>query len=63
VPTARAHRLASLADLLRREVVLPYISPISPIYLPYISPISPLQTSFDVRWCKGNVGEKIFQPW
>ena len=21
------------------------------------------QTSFDVRWCKGNVGEKIFQPW
>ena len=21
------------------------------------------QTSFDVRWCKGNVGERIFQPW
>ena len=21
------------------------------------------QTSFDVRWCKGNVGETIFQPW
>jgi len=21
------------------------------------------QTSFDVKWCKGNVGEKIFQPW
>ena len=21
------------------------------------------QNSFDVRWCKGNVGEKIFQPW
>ena len=21
------------------------------------------QTSFDVRWCKGNVGEKIFAPW
>ncbi|EOD10111.1 hypothetical protein EMIHUDRAFT_248539 [Emiliania huxleyi CCMP1516] len=21
------------------------------------------QTSFDVRWCKGNIGEKIFQPW
>ncbi|OEU07619.1 FAD/NAD(P)-binding domain-containing protein [Fragilariopsis cylindrus CCMP1102] len=21
------------------------------------------QNSFDVRWCKGNIGEKIFQPW
>ena len=21
------------------------------------------QTSFDVRWCKGNIGEMIFQPW
>eukprot|EP00966_Prymnesium_polylepis_P284843 6580894-Prymnesium_polylepis.1 len=21
------------------------------------------QTSFDVRWCRGNVGELIFQPW
>ena len=21
------------------------------------------QTSFDVRWCKGNIGELIFQPW
>lgn len=21
------------------------------------------QTSFDVRWCRGNVGEKIFAPW
>jgi uncharacterized protein with NAD-binding domain and iron-sulfur cluster len=21
------------------------------------------QTSFDVRWCRGNVGEKIFRPW
>ena len=21
------------------------------------------QTSFDVRWCKGNVGETIFKPW
>lgn len=21
------------------------------------------QTAFDVRWCRGNVGEKIFQPW
>jgi len=21
------------------------------------------QTSFDVRWCRGNIGEKIFQPW
>ena len=21
------------------------------------------QTSFDVRWCKGNVGARIFQPW
>ena len=21
------------------------------------------QTSFDVRWCRGNVGDKIFRPW
>ncbi|KAL7550456.1 hypothetical protein ACHAWF_017754 [Thalassiosira exigua] len=21
------------------------------------------QDSFDVRWCKGNIGDKIFQPW
>ena len=21
------------------------------------------QTAFDVRWCRGNVGEKIFTPW
>ncbi len=21
------------------------------------------QNSFDVRWCKGNIGEKVFQPW
>mmetsp|Transcript_19537 Transcript_19537/g.54505 ORF Transcript_19537/g.54505 Transcript_19537/m.54505 type:complete len:437 (+) Transcript_19537:1-1311(+) len=21
------------------------------------------QNSFDVRWCKGNIGERIFQPW
>ncbi len=21
------------------------------------------QNSFDVRWCKGNIGEKIFSPW
>jgi len=21
------------------------------------------QNSFDVRWCKGNIGQKIFQPW
>jgi len=21
------------------------------------------QNAFDVRWCRGNVGEKIFQPW
>ena len=21
------------------------------------------QNSFDVRWCKGNIGDKIFQPW
>lgn len=21
------------------------------------------QNSFDVRWCKGNIGEKIFAPW
>ena len=21
------------------------------------------QTSFDVRWCKGNVGEQVFAPW
>jgi tRNA U34 5-carboxymethylaminomethyl modifying enzyme MnmG/GidA len=21
------------------------------------------QTSFDVRWCRANVGEKIFRPW
>lgn len=21
------------------------------------------QNSFDVRWCKGNIGEKIFKPW
>ena len=21
------------------------------------------QTSFDVRWCRGNIGDKIFQPW
>jgi len=21
------------------------------------------QTSFDVKWCKGNVGDMIFQPW
>uniref|UniRef100_A0A7S3V8K5 Amine oxidase domain-containing protein n=1 Tax=Chaetoceros debilis TaxID=122233 RepID=A0A7S3V8K5_9STRA len=21
------------------------------------------QNSFDVRWCRGNTGEKIFQPW
>lgn len=21
------------------------------------------QTSFDVRWCRGNIGEKIFDPW
>ena len=21
------------------------------------------QGAFDVRWCRGNVGEKIFQPW
>ena len=21
------------------------------------------QNSFDVRWCRGNIGEKIFQPW
>jgi hypothetical protein len=21
------------------------------------------QTSFDVRWCRGNVGDKIFTPW
>mmetsp|Transcript_5387 Transcript_5387/g.13535 ORF Transcript_5387/g.13535 Transcript_5387/m.13535 type:complete len:632 (+) Transcript_5387:158-2053(+) len=21
------------------------------------------QNSFDVRWCKGNIGEKIFRPW
>ena len=29
--------------------------------MPTASPRS--QTSFDVKWCKGNVGEKIFQPW
>ena len=29
--------------------------------MPTASP--PSQTSFDVKWCKGNVGEKIFQPW
>ena len=32
-----------------------------PPALPTASPR--LQTSFDVRWCKGNVGERIFQPW
>lgn len=21
------------------------------------------QNAFDVRWCKGNIGDKIFQPW
>ena len=21
------------------------------------------QNSFDVRWCRGNIGERIFQPW
>jgi uncharacterized protein with NAD-binding domain and iron-sulfur cluster len=21
------------------------------------------QNAFDVRWCKGNIGERIFQPW
>jgi len=21
------------------------------------------QTAFDVRWCRGNIGEKIFDPW
>ena len=21
------------------------------------------QNSFDVRWCKGNIGEKVFNPW
>ena len=21
------------------------------------------QNSFDVRWCKGNIGDKIFEPW
>jgi hypothetical protein len=33
--------------------------PTAPV--PTASPRS--QTSFDVKWCKGNVGEKIFQPW
>ena len=57
-PCAAAPRLAAASLLPTRACPRPAPCP-PPV--PTASP--PSQTSFDVKWCKGNVGEKIFQPW
>ena len=71
---ARAHGPEAHCPSPRRRITVPpEPAPQSPLVLtapddrpcpPPVPTASPrLQTSFDVRWCKGNVGEKIFQPW